>query len=74
MATLMILTRREWKSYKENLPVNSALPFLLPYEEDEKIEPVTNAWAQKNGWCWQIPTLNRRCLRLFSIKISETDF
>ena len=49
-----------WKSYKNNLPVNSALPFLLPYDEDEKIEPVTNAWAQRNGWCWQIPTLNRR--------------
>lgn len=50
----------KWKSYKENLPVNSALPFLLPYEEDEVIEPVTNAWAQNNGWCWQIPTKNRR--------------
>ena len=49
-----------WKSYKDNLPVNSALPFLLPYDEGEKIEPVTNAWAQRNGWCWQIPTLNRR--------------
>jgi tryptophan halogenase len=36
------------------------LPFLLPYEDDEKIEPVTNAWAQNNGWCWQIPTKNRR--------------
>lgn len=50
----------KWKSYKENLPVNSAMPFLLPYEEDEVIEPVTNAWAQRNGWCWQIPTKNRR--------------
>ena len=57
---LMKAVGSKWKSYKENLPVNSALPFLLPYEEDEKIEPVTNAWAQKNGWCWQIPTLNRR--------------
>jgi len=50
----------KWKSYKENLPVNGALPFLLPYEDDEVIQPVTNAWAQKNGWCWQIPTKNRR--------------
>ena len=33
---------------------------MLPYEEDEIIEPVTNAWAQNNGWCWQIPTLHRR--------------
>ena len=57
---LMKAVGGKWKSYKENLPVNSALPFLLPYEEDEIIEPVTNAWAQNNGWCWQIPTLHRR--------------
>ncbi len=57
---LMKAVGGKWKSYKENLPVNSALPFLLPYEEDEVIEPVTNAWAQKNGWCWQIPTKERR--------------
>lgn len=42
-------------SYKENLPVNTAMPFLLPYEEDEKIDPVTTAWAQKYGWMWMIP-------------------
>ena len=57
---LMKAVGGKWKSYKENLPVNSALPFLLPYEDDEIIEPVTNAWAQNNGWCWQIPTKNRR--------------
>ena len=57
---LMRAVGGRWKSYKENLPVNSALPFLLPYDDNEKIEPVTNAWAQNNGWCWQIPTLNRR--------------
>lgn len=57
---LMKAVGGKWKSYKENLPVNSAMPFLLPYEDDEVIEPVTNAWAQSNGWCWQIPTKNRR--------------
>ena len=57
---LMKAVGGKWKSYKENLPVNSAMPFLLPYEDDEVIEPVTNAWAQRNGWCWQIPTKNRR--------------
>ena len=57
---LMKAVGGKWKSYKENLPVNSAMPFLLPYENDEVIEPVTNAWAQPNGWCWQIPTKNRR--------------
>ena len=57
---LMKAVGGKWKSYKENLPVNSAMPFLLPYEDEEVIEPVTNAWAQNNGWCWQIPTKNRR--------------
>jgi tryptophan halogenase len=49
----------KWKSYSDNLPVNSAMPFLLPYKEDEKIEPVTTAWAQKSGWMWKIPTQER---------------
>ena len=50
----------KWISYKENLPVNAALPFFLPYEENEIIEPMTSAWAQNNGWMWDIPVLNRR--------------
>jgi tryptophan halogenase len=50
----------KWKSYEKYLPVNCALPFLLPYEENEIIEPMTEAWAQKNGWMWNIPTLHRR--------------
>ena len=49
-----------WHSYSKNLPVNTAMPFLLPYEEDEKISPVTTAWAQKAGWLWQIPTQARK--------------
>tara|TARA_B100000927_G_C16466250_1_gene469796 strand:- start:177 stop:1655 length:1479 start_codon:yes stop_codon:yes gene_type:complete len=57
---LMKAVGGKWKSYRDNLPVNGALPFLLPYEDDEVIQPVTNAWAQNNGWCWQIPTKNRR--------------
>lgn len=64
---LMNAVGGKWKSYKENLPVNSAMPFLLPYEDNEIIQPVTNAWAQPNGWCWQIPTKNRRgCGYVFS--------
>lgn len=64
---LMKAVGGKWKSYKDNLPVNCALPFLLPYEDNEIIEPVTNAWAQNNGWCWQIPTKNRRgCGYVFS--------
>lgn len=49
----------KWKSYKDNLPVNSAIPFILPYDDDELIEPVTTAWAQSAGWCWMIPTNER---------------
>lgn len=64
----------KWISYKENLPVNSALPFILPYEEDEKIEPVTTAWAQNNGWCWMIPTLHRKgCGYVFSDEFVSAD-
>jgi len=48
-----------WKSYRDSLPVNTAMPFLLPHDEDEKIDPVTIAWAQKAGWMWMIPTQDR---------------
>ena len=71
---LMKAVGGKWKSYKDNLPVNSALPFLLPYEDDEVIQPVTNAWAQNNGWCWQIPTKNRRgCGYVFSDEFVTAD-
>ena len=50
----------KWKSYKKHLPVNCAMPFILPYDDNENIEPVTEALAQKNGWCWNIPTMHRR--------------
>jgi tryptophan halogenase len=48
-----------WISYSKYLPVNTAMPFLLPYEEDHVINPVTTAFAQKNGWVWMIPTQER---------------
>lgn len=57
---LMNKLDNKWVSYKENLPVNSAMPFLLPYEENEIPEPWTTAWAQSSGWMWQIPTLERK--------------
>jgi tryptophan halogenase len=49
----------DWVSYKKYLPVNTAMPFILPYKEGQKIEPLTTAWAQKNGWMWMIPTQDR---------------
>jgi tryptophan halogenase len=49
-----------WNSYSKNLPVNSAMPFILKYKENEYPEPYTTAWAQSSGWMWQIPTLDRK--------------
>lgn len=48
-----------WNSYSKNLPVNTAMPFLVKYKDGEKIEPVTTAWAHTAGWMWQIPTADR---------------
>lgn len=48
-----------WISYKDFLPVNSALPYLHAYQPNDDIKLETLAWAQKNGWMWQIPTQER---------------
>jgi len=50
----------KWVSYKDNLPVNSAMPFLLDYKEGEDPELYTTAWAQSSGWMWKIPTMTRQ--------------
>jgi tryptophan halogenase len=46
-----------WHSYKKNLPVDSALPFQIPIEEN--YDQVTTALALKHGWMWKIPTRER---------------
>lgn len=48
-----------WKSYQDNLTVNTAMPFIIEHEEGEEIQPITTSWAQKAGWMWKIPTQNR---------------
>jgi hypothetical protein len=48
-----------WVSYHRNLPVDTAIPFLLPYEPGVDIKPVTVAHALSSGWMWQIPTTER---------------
>lgn len=64
----------KWHSYKDNLPVDRAMPFLLDYEDNEVIKPLTVAWAQKNGWMWQIPTLNRKgCGYVYSSEFTTED-
>jgi len=49
-----------WTSYKESLPVNRAMPFLVKYKEDEIPEPLTTAHAMSSGWMWDIPLQTRR--------------
>lgn len=63
-----------WDSYSDYLPVNSALPYLHQYEEDEQIMPETLAWAQNNGWMWQIPTQERYgCGYVYCDKFVDAD-
>ena len=50
--------KSKWISYKDKLTVNSAIPFLLPMEEDF-IPSYTEAIAMKYGWIWKIPLQER---------------
>jgi tryptophan halogenase len=47
----------KWISYKDYLPVKTAIPFFLPITE--KIPPYTESIAMKYGWMWKIPTTKR---------------
>jgi tryptophan halogenase len=47
----------KWKSYKEFLPVDSAVPFFI--DMTEKIPAYTEAIAMKYGWMWKIPLQSR---------------
>lgn len=51
------LFETKWKSYKDSLKVNTAIPFFLPQEKE--IKSYTRAIAMKYGWMWQIPLQNR---------------
>jgi len=48
----------EWVSYKDQLKINTAIPFFLPQETDH-IKPYTQAIAMKYGWMWKIPLQDR---------------
>ena len=50
----------KWYSYSKHLPVNSAMPFIVDYKEDETPKPYTTAHAHSAGWMWEIPTLERK--------------
>lgn len=49
-----------WHSYKEYLTVNTAMPFIIQYEQDEKPNPFTKATALTAGWMWEIPLATRK--------------
>ena len=64
----------KWVSYSDNLLVDSALNFNYELEEDEEIRTYTHAWAQKYGWCWEIPTQTRMgCGYVFSSQFTDFD-
>ena len=64
----------KWISAKDNLPLNTAIPFSLKYKNDEMPEPYTTAWAQKNGWMWQIPLMDRKgCGYVFCDRFTTVD-
>jgi hypothetical protein len=48
-----------WKSYAKHLPVNRAMPFILDYDREKSVEPLTTATALSSGWAWEIPLSTR---------------
>ena len=68
------IEKNKWVSYQNNLLVDSALNFNYEREEDEPIRNYTHAWAQKYGWCWEIPTQTRMgCGYVFSSQYIDFD-
>ena len=64
----------KWHSYKDYLPVDRAMPFLVPYNEDKIIQPVTEAEALSSGWMWRTPLLSRKgCGYVYSSSFISED-
>lgn len=57
---LMKKMKNSWVSYRDFLPTNTAMPFLLKYKEEEYPLPYSLARAQSSGWMWQLPLRNRK--------------
>jgi len=49
-----------WISKQDVLPVNTAMPFQIEYENDEEIVQETKAIALSSGWMWNIPLKTRK--------------
>lgn len=50
--------KTKWISYKNILPLNTAMPFIM--KNDSQIDPVTKAHALSSGWMWEIPLQTRK--------------
>lgn len=50
----------KWLCYKNNLPVDRAIPFFLQYDENTKPDPYTEAQAMSSGWMWQASIQTRK--------------
>lgn len=56
-----------WISYKQYLPVNTAMPFFLNHEPNESPKCYSVAWAQSAGWYWEAAVQHRKgCGYVFS--------
>ena len=49
----------EWKSHKEHLPTDAAIPFFIPISDDEDIPSTTIVIAMKYGWMWKTALQHR---------------
>ena len=55
---LMSKTKNKWISFKDNLPVNSAIPFSSDINSNN-VRFETLAETMNSGWLWQIPLHER---------------
>jgi hypothetical protein len=49
----------QWVSYKDYLPMDSAITYPTELNLTKGIEPYTKATALSHGWTWKIPTQSR---------------
>jgi tryptophan halogenase len=67
------LFKLKWKTYTNELMVNTAIPFFLK-RNDITVNTRTNAIAMDYGWVWQIPLKNRwGCGYIFDKKLISED-